>query len=121
MGLGLTHPFALSAEVFPSADPLRALAHLPGAFALRSTLPDTGASPRRARWTLFGAEPFASFRAGGATAAKLGSLGSDATAAIDAFRASAAEATSHEVAGELGVPFSGGAVGYWAYDYGRRL
>ncbi len=109
MGLELTHPPALAVEVFPAADPLRALADLPGAFVLRSSLPDTGAASRRARWTLFGADPFASFRAG------------DTPVAMETFRAVAASAPANDVARELGVPFAGGAVGYWAYDYGRRL
>ena len=109
MGLEVAHPSALAVEVFPAADPLRALADLPGAFVLRSSLPDTDASPRRARWTLFGADPFASFRAG------------DTSVAVQTFRAIAASAPANDAARELGVPFAGGAVGYWAYDYGRRL
>src|SRR5258706_5956083 len=109
MGLELTHPSALAVEVFPAADPLRALADLPGAFVLRSSLPDTGVIPRRARWTLFGADPFASYRAG------------DAPSALEAFRTLAAGAPANATARELGVPFARGAVGYWAYDYRRRL
>jgi para-aminobenzoate synthetase component 1 len=109
MGLELTHAAALAVEVFPAADPLHALAGLPGAFILRSSLPDTGALPRRARWTLFGADPFASFRAGEPSATREG------------FDALAATAPANALARELGVPFAGGMVGYWAYDYGRRL
>ena len=109
MGIELTHPATLAVEVFPAADPLRALAGLPGAFALRSSLPDPGAASRRARWTLFGADPFASFRAG------------DTPVAMESFRTLAAHAPANPTARELGVPFAGGAVGYWAYDYGRRL
>src|SRR5216684_2184169 len=101
MGLELTHPRALAAEVFPAADPLRALADLPGAFVLRSSLPDPGAPSRRARWTLFGADPFASFRAG------------DTRVATESYRAVAASAPANDAARELGVPFAGGAVGYW--------
>jgi len=99
----------LVAEVFPRADPLLALAGLPGAFALRSSLPDAGAPARRARWSYFGADPFASFR------------GDDPATAMAVFREVAASAGSDETAQALGVPFTGGAVGYWAYDYGRRL
>ncbi len=109
MGLGLTHSSVLAVEVFPAADPLRALAGLPGAFALRSSLPNPGAIPRRARWTLFGADPFASLRAG------------DTPAVREAFRTAALAAPSNATAWELGVPFAGGVVGYWAYDFGRRL
>jgi para-aminobenzoate synthetase component 1 len=109
VGPGLTRPSTLAVEVFPTADPLRSLADLPGAFALRSSLPDPGAMRRHARWTLFGADPFASYRAG------------DPMDAMDAFRAAASSAPANDRARELGVPFAGGAVGYWAYDYGRRL
>ena len=109
MELGLTHPSALAAEVFPACDPLRALADLPGAFVLRSSLPDSAAHERRARWTLFGADPFANFRGG------------DTPVAFETFRTAAAAAGANEVARALGVPFAGGAVGYWSYDYGRRL
>jgi para-aminobenzoate synthetase component 1 len=109
MGLELAPHSALAVEVFPAADPFRTLADLPGAFVLRSSLPDTGAAPRRARWTLFGADPFASFRAG------------DTSVTLESFRTIAADAPANATAQELGVPFAGGAVGYWAYDYGRRL
>ena len=70
----------LVAEVFPRADPLLALAGLPGAFALRSSLPDAGAAVRRARWSYFGADPFASFR------------GDDPATAMAVFREVAASA-----------------------------
>ena len=88
-------------------DPLHALVSLPGAFALRSSLPDSASPVRRARWSFFGAEPFASFRS------------ADAAAASDAYRALAAD--GELAAPEIGAPFTGGAVGYWSYDYGRRL
>lgn len=124
MALGLSLSSGLAAEVFPACDPLRALADLPGAFALRSSLLDaslpdaslpdasplgTSAPQRPSRWSFFGAEPFAQFRGG------------DSPVAIETFRTAAAETTVNELARALGVPFSGGAVGYWAYDYGRRL
>ncbi|MFM7232138.1 MAG: aminodeoxychorismate synthase component I [bacterium] len=98
---------ALVAEVRLSSDPFAALASLADAFVLRSSLPD--AQGERARWTLFGAEPFASTRGG------------DAHAAIAAFRRTAADAGPNDEVRALGIPFAGGAVGYWAYDYGRRL
>ena len=109
MALGLSPHSGLAAEIFPACDPLRALADLPGAFTLRSSLPDSHSGERRARWTLFGAEPFAQFR-GGKT-----------PVAFETFRAAALEAGDNEAARALGVPFWGGAVGYWSYDYGRRL
>ena len=108
MEIGLVPPSALAVEVFPAADPLHALAGLAGAFALRSSLPDPESTRRRARWTLFGAEPFASFRG-------------QAPEALEMYSAAAASSWPNPAARELGVPFSGGAVGYWAYDYGRRL
>jgi para-aminobenzoate synthetase component 1 len=109
MGIGLTQPGPLAAEVFPAADPLRALSGLPGAFALRSSLPDPGAPVRRARWSFFGADPFASFRGG------------DVAAPQKRLSELAAGVPPSELARSLGVPFTGGAVGYFAYDYGRRL
>ncbi len=90
--------------------PLRQLAGLAHPFLLHSSLPDGAESPvRRARWTFFGAEPFAVLRAG------------DHAAAMRTFRhfAEVAPQTGAELA--TGAPFTGGAVGYWAYDYGRRL
>src|SRR5256885_11072265 len=97
------------AEVFPRVDPLAALAGLPGAFALRSSLTDAGAPRQQGRWTFFGAGPFARFRGG------------DSAVAQAAFRMAAAASGRSEFADEIGIPFTGGAVGYWAYDYGRRL
>ena len=107
MPVGLKPSPLLALEVSPSVDPLEALAGLSGAFALRSSLPDAGAPERRARWSFFGAEPFASFR--------------EPAAAMAAWRAGAVGEPEHDLARALGVPFTGGAVGYWAYDYGRRL
>ncbi|MCE9626951.1 MAG: anthranilate synthase component I family protein [Candidatus Eisenbacteria bacterium] len=98
----------LAEEVFPAGDPFEALAGIPGAFVLRSSLADD-TRPGLARWTLFGAAPFARFHGG------------DTPVAYDTFRAAAAAAGDCGVARALGVPFWGGAVGYWAYDFGRRL
>jgi para-aminobenzoate synthetase component 1 len=108
MPVGVTSSPALAVEISPELDPLEALGRLEGAFALRSSLPDPESPVRRARWSFFGAEPFASFRG-------------DPAAAQDAFRGCAAAERAPELARSLGVPFTGGAVGYWAYDYGRRL
>jgi len=86
-------------------DPLDAastLAALPHPFVLHSALED-----RRGRWSFFGADPFATHRGG------------DPRVAIERFRALAAR--SRERSHEPAAPFRGGAVGYWAYDYGRRL
>ncbi|MFN8588498.1 MAG: aminodeoxychorismate synthase component I [Candidatus Eisenbacteria bacterium] len=90
--------------------PLRQLAGLPHPFLLHSSLPDAaGAGTRRARWSFFGAEPFAVLREG------------DHESAIRTFRRFAASAPQAGAEHLSGVPFTGGAVGYWAYDYGRRL
>jgi len=109
MNVGLRTPGTLVREVFPAGDRLAPLAALPGAFALRSSLADPGAAFRQARWTLFSADPFATFRGG------------EPAEARERFRALASEAAPPEEARALGVPFAGGAVGYWAYDHGRRL
>jgi para-aminobenzoate synthetase component I len=99
----------LCREIRPAGDPLAPLAMLPGAFALRSSLTDPEASRRQARWSFFGADPFASFR------------GDAAVALRDRFRACAPGAAHSDAARATGAPFTGGAVGYWAYDHGRRL
>jgi para-aminobenzoate synthetase component 1 len=90
----------------PLRDPLaalRALSWLPHPFLLHSSLSDD-----RARWSFFGADPFAVFRGG------------DHEEAEAAWRAAAAVARA-DGSGSSAVPFTGGAVGYWAYDFGRRL
>lgn len=114
MSISISPDMLLAEEVFPAGDPFEALADLPGAFVLRSSLPGhdailSDARTESSRWTLFGAAPFASFRGG------------DTPVAYDTFRAAAAAAGDGAVARALGVPFWGGAVGYWAYDFGRRL
>ena len=88
----------------PIAGPLaalHALADLPHAFLLHSAM--TGP---RARWSLFGADPFAHVRGGGY----------DEAVALWRRFAAPAHGTPED-----GAPFRGGAVGYWAYDFGRRL
>ncbi len=104
--LPLVHSLELSRPLLP----LRALAGLPHPFMLHSALPDARlAGPGRARWSFFGADPFAVFRGG------------DHLAAIETWRRVAGRAP--HTAGQVapGVPFTGGAVGYWSYDYARRL
>ena len=86
------------------ADPLAAagaLTTLPHPFLFHSALED-----RRGRWSFFGADPFATFR-------------DHPGAAIESFRKLAPWA--RERSEQPGAPFRGGAVGYWSYDYGRRL
>ncbi len=86
-------------------DPLaavRGLAHLPYPFLLHSAMRDP-----RARWSFFGADPFAVFRA------------SDYDQAVDLWRRLSGQVALEPAASP--VPFTGGVVGYWAYDFGRRL
>jgi para-aminobenzoate synthetase component 1 len=88
------------------ADPLsaaRALVNLRHPFLLHSASTDA-----RARWSFFGADPFAIFR------------GPDYDAARALWRRLAREARAGDALPTL-VPFTGGVVGYWAYDFGRRL
>lgn len=93
-------------EAVEIADPLaavRALSHLPYPFLLHSSMPD-----ERARWSYFGADPFAIF------------AGSHYEDARSLWRT-----LSQRVIGSdpppTAVPFTGGVVGYWAYDFARRL
>jgi para-aminobenzoate synthetase component 1 len=81
---------------------LAALAGRPYPFLLHSALPDA-----RGRWSFFGADPFQVVHGGDEVLRA-------------AFRA-AATALGGAAAGLPPVPFAGGAVGYWAYDFGRRL
>jgi para-aminobenzoate synthetase component 1 len=91
------------------ADPARALdalAGLPYPFLLHSSLRE-----RRGRWSFFGADPFEVHRGG------------EWDVAHDSFRAAARRARGARAGtGEpVHVPFTGGAVGYWSYDFGRRF
>jgi para-aminobenzoate synthetase component 1 len=97
LGLPLTHSVSL-------ADPqaaLRALSWLPHPFLLQSSLAD-----ERSRWSFFGADPFAVFRG-------------DYNEAVSTWRRLRARMVEDEA--PTAVPFVGGAVGYWSYDFGRRL
>jgi para-aminobenzoate synthetase component 1 len=97
-------------EMARPLSPMRALSGLPHPFLLHSALNDEpAAATRRARWSFFGADPFAVFRGG------------DHGVAIETWRRIAARAPHAEGERAAGVPFTGGAVGYWAYDYARRL
>ena len=103
-------PLVHSLELSRPLAPLRALAGLPYPFMLHSSLPDARlAGPRRARWSFFGADPFAVFRGG------------DHLAAIETWGRVAGRAPHTAGQAAPGVPFTGGAVGYWSYDYARRL
>ena len=79
----------------------RALAGLPHPFLLDSSAPGG-----RARWSFFGADPFAVFGA------------SDYEGARAMWRGLRRPRSATDASG---LPFTGGIVGYWAYDFGRRL
>jgi para-aminobenzoate synthetase component 1 len=83
---------------------LDALADLPHAFLLHSALPSA-----RARWSFFGADPFAWFE------------GADYDNAVARWRELAARTRGTLAPTPPPAPFTGGAVGSWAYDFGRRL
>ena len=83
---------------------LDALADLPHAFLLHSALPSA-----RARWSFFGADPFAWYR------------GERYDDAVALWRRLAAQEHGAPGAPTPPAPFTGGAVGAWAYDFGRRL
>ena len=92
------------AKTIPLASPesaLAALASLPHPFLLHSALEAEGA-----RWSFFGADPFAVYS---------GERYEEA-AAMWRRVARRFPADAEPVA-----PFTGGMVGYWAYDFGRRL
>jgi para-aminobenzoate synthetase component I len=88
------------------SDPLaaaRSLACLPHPFLLHSAAID-----ERARWSFFGADPFAVF------------AGAEYEGARAMWRSLHAQTLASDPIPTL-VPFTGGVVGYWAYDFGRRL
>src|SRR5262245_52488216 len=96
-------PLVGAAEIPDPITAVRAISHLPHPFLLHSALPDG-----RARWSFFGAYPFAVFR------------GDDYPAGVAMWRRLSRQVVDSDPSPTL-VPFTGGAVGYWAYDFGRRL
>ena len=96
-------PIARSLKLAHPQGALAALASLPYPFLLHSALEGEGA-----RWSFFGADPFAVHR------------GERYEDAAGAWRRIA----RHFPAGaetSAAAPFTGGMVGYWAHDFGRRL
>jgi para-aminobenzoate synthetase component 1 len=96
-------PLSRAITITDSHAALEALAALPHPFLLDSALEGDGA-----RWSFFGADPFAIYR---------GERYEEAAAAWRRI------ARRWPGAGESAdpAPFAGGMVGYWAYDFGRRL
>ena len=96
----------LNRDLPAATDPLsatRALSHLPYPFLLHSAMHD-----ERARWSFFGADPFVVF----------GSADYEAARAM--WRGISARVVTSDPHPTT-IPFTGGVVGYWAYDFGRRL
>ena len=97
------YPLVRAVECFDPLALLPALARLRHPFLLHSSLSDDAG-----RWSFFGAEPFEYYSGG------------HDQLAIHRWRA-----LSERVRGDLhdgtAVPFTGGAVGWWGYDFGRRL
>jgi para-aminobenzoate synthetase component I len=96
-------PLVEAVEVQDPLSAVRSLAGLPHPFLLHSAAPD-----ERARWSFFGADPFAVYAAGEYD---------DARAMWRALKTRVGAAGN----GPVEAPFRGGVVGYWAYDFGRRL
>ena len=96
-------PLAEAVDVTDPIVALRALGHLPYPFLLHSAMND-----ERARWSFFGADPFAVFR------------GDDYADAQAMWRRLAAQMVASDPSPTV-VPFTGGVVGYWTYDFGRRF
>jgi para-aminobenzoate synthetase component 1 len=102
----MTSRASVLCEPIPPGEPLAsaaALASLPYPFLLHSS-----AQGGRARWSFFGADPFAVFGPG------------DYDQARQVWRSFSGPRASGIPELEA-IPFTGGAVGYWAYDFGRRL
>jgi para-aminobenzoate synthetase component 1 len=106
-----TYAFRMPPPLFPLIreidcfDPLElmpALSALRHPFLLHSTLLD-----HRGRWSFFGAEPFELFR------------GRNYEIATARWRALSLRTRPDSEMSTI-VPFTGGVVGYWTYDFGRR-
>jgi para-aminobenzoate synthetase component I len=103
MSRSLDPPISLA---IPLADPhaaLAAVSSLAHPFLLHSALEGPGA-----RWSFFGADPFAVYR------------GERYEEAVAAWRGIARRFPAGAESAAA-APFTGGMVGYWAYDFGRRL
>src|SRR4051812_31374533 len=98
----MSHFASVLTREIPLADPLdalAALAPLPHAFFFHSALSDS-----HSRWSYFGADPFATFGP------------SEYEAALVLWRRGRVPRDA-----EAPAPFTGGLLGAWAYDFGRRL
>ncbi len=96
-------PLVRAVECFDPLDLLPALTRLRHPFLLHSSLNDEAG-----RWSFFGAEPFEFY------------TGRHYDVAVHRWRSLAARVRAEE-RDLTSVPFTGGAVGWWSYDFGRRL
>src|SRR5262245_46505151 len=96
-------PLVRTVDVRDPIAAFRSLSWLPYPFLLHS-----GVTSDRSRWSFFGADPFQSYR------------GTDYDAAVAAWRRLSRRVRETDPPVSA-VPFTGGAVGYWSYDFGRRL
>ncbi len=103
MNLDSRLPLTCPVDLLEPMPALAKLSRLPYAFMLHTARAD-----QRSHWTFFGADPFAVFR------------GHDYEGAVSTWRA-LSDRTRHDDPAPKVAPFTGGAVGYWAYDFGRRL
>ena len=96
-------PLVRAIECFDPLDLLPALARLRHPFLLHSSLNDDAG-----RWSFFGAEPFEFYE------------GAGYDTGVARWRA-LSERMRTENHDATAIPFTGGAVGWWSYDFGRRL
>lgn len=125
---GAIRPLCRSIEIGDFERLTRALISLDHPFALCSD----GRSDR-SRWSFFGAEPFEVFRGSDWATARerWREIASRTRAEVDAGEAPSLASlepflpsgrfTNGPLTAAARAPFTGGAVGYWAYDFGRRL
>ena len=96
-------PLVRAIECFDPLDLLPALARLRHPFLLHSSLNDDAG-----RWSFFGAEPFEYYS------------GPQYDTAVTRWR-ELSQRMRAEGSDATAVPVTGGAVGSWSYDFGRRL
>jgi para-aminobenzoate synthetase component I len=98
-----TFPLVRAVECFDPLELLPPLSRLRHPFLLHSSLSDDAE-----RWSFFGAEPFETYS------------GHHYEVALHRWRELSARVHAEEREVTI-VPFTGGAVGWWSYDFGRRL
>jgi para-aminobenzoate synthetase component 1 len=99
-----------------SSELFEALAHLPWAAFLDSGHPDI----QQGRYDILSAEPVSILTTRGEQTQIVSSSGTQRSSDEDPFQL-LREALGPVVEGADGIPFSGGAIGYFGYDLGRRI